>query len=108
MLHTVTYLISSTLLQTNVQPLMHISHVDVGNSVLGRVFVEAGHELAVTFKNLSFSTANSTVFKGRRWSSLDGYLRPALGRHNLHVLLKTQVTRVTDTTMQTYKHPVYM
>ncbi|XP_033607228.1 glucose dehydrogenase [FAD, quinone] [Cryptotermes secundus] len=80
--------------KASVQPLMHISHVDVGNSVLGKVFIEAGHELAVTFKNLSFSTAHSTVFKGRRWSSLDGYLRPALGRRNLHVLLKTQVTRV--------------
>lgn len=94
------------MLQANVQPLMHISHVDVGNSVLGKVFIEAGHELAVTFKNLSFSTAHSTVFKGRRWSSLDGYLRPALGRHNLHVLLKTQVTRVIDITTYTYKHPV--
>jgi choline dehydrogenase-like flavoprotein len=86
------------MLQANVRPLMHISHEDIGNSVLGKVFIEAGRELAVTFKNLSFSTAKSTVFKGRRWSSLDGYLRPALGRPNLHVLLNTQVTRVMDTT----------
>jgi hypothetical protein len=77
---------------------MHISQVDAGNSVLGKAFIEAGKELAMTFKGLHFSTAQSTVFKGQRWSSLDGYLRPVLGRHNLHVLLKTQVTKVPYTT----------
>jgi choline dehydrogenase-like flavoprotein len=106
MLPTLIDLIRSTMLQASARPLMHISHVDVGNSVLGKAFIEAGHELSVTFKNLSFSAAHNTVFKGRRWSSLDGYLRPALGRHNLHVLLKTQVTRVMRTITNTYKHPI--
>jgi hypothetical protein len=76
---------------------MHISHVDVGNSVLGKAFIDAGNELGMTFKGLNFSTVQSTVFKGQRWSSLDGYLRPKLGQHNLHVLLNTQVTKVAYT-----------
>ncbi|XP_021937871.1 neither inactivation nor afterpotential protein G isoform X3 [Zootermopsis nevadensis] len=76
------------------QPRMHISHVDVGNSVLGKAFIDAGNELAMAFKGLSFSTVQSTVYKGQRWSSLDGYLRPTLGQHNLKVLLNTRVTKV--------------
>jgi hypothetical protein len=92
----------STVLQVNVEPRMHISHVDVDISVLGKAFIDAGNELAMTFKGLSFSTVQSTVYKGQRWSSLDGYLRPTLGHHNLHVLLNTQVTKVAYTTTHTH------
>lgn len=38
--------------------------------------------------------AEVNVFKGRRWGTVQGYLRPALVRPNLHVLLSTQVTKV--------------
>ena len=38
--------------------------------------------------------AHTTVFKGRRWSSFTGHLKPALDRPNLHVMLHTQVTKV--------------
>ncbi|KAJ9586647.1 hypothetical protein L9F63_019749 [Diploptera punctata] len=75
------------------RPIMHVSEVD-DDSELGKAFLKAGEELSSIFEAVKFSTVKSTIFKGQRWSSLDGYLRPALGRPNLHVLLNTQVNKV--------------
>lgn len=43
----------------------------------------------------SFKRATATVRDGCRHSSYDGYLKPALGRKNLHILLKTQAVLVS-------------
>ena len=69
--------------------------MDIKDSLLGEAFMNAGEEVSSSFKGLKFSTAQSTIFKGQRWSSLDGYLRPALGRPNLHVLLNAKVNKVS-------------
>ncbi|MPC96534.1 Glucose dehydrogenase [FAD, quinone] [Portunus trituberculatus] len=70
------------------------------SSTLTSTFLEAGKELGLPVGNLNddidygVMAARTTVFKGRRWSSFTGYLKPALGRPNLHVMLHTQVTKV--------------
>ncbi|XP_068203989.1 L-sorbose 1-dehydrogenase-like [Palaemon carinicauda] len=70
------------------------------DSELAQTFVAAGKELDLPTGNLNddidygFMAAQSTVHRGVRWSSARGYLRPALGRPNLHVLINTQVTKV--------------
>ena len=38
--------------------------------------------------------AETTVYKGKKHGVVKGYLRPALGRKNLHVLVHTQVVKV--------------
>ncbi|XP_063232717.1 neither inactivation nor afterpotential protein G isoform X2 [Bacillus rossius redtenbacheri] len=68
---------------------MHVTTVDVRLSPLARAFAEAGRLLG-----LPFGPAQSTVRRGQRWGSLDAYLRPALHRPNLHVLLGTLVAKV--------------
>ena len=35
-----------------------------------------------------------TIYKGRRWATSDGYLRPVLKRQNLHTTIKTLVEKV--------------
>ncbi|CAG2060269.1 unnamed protein product, partial [Timema podura] len=68
---------------------MHFSTVDLEQSALGRAFVEAGRLLGLRFR-----LTQSTVFRGQRWGTLEGYLRPVLGkRKNLHVLLVTHATK---------------
>lgn len=41
-----------------------------------------------------FATIQSTIRKGRRWSAASAYLRPAIGRRNLELAIKTLVTRI--------------
>ena len=74
---------------------MHVIEVDTNESALGNAFVKASEELSSLFQSVKFLTAQSTIFKGQRWSSLDGYLRPVLGRPNLHVLLNAEVKKVS-------------
>jgi choline dehydrogenase-like flavoprotein len=66
---------------------------------LTRVFVTGGYELgalprAGETSERVFRGSRSSVYDGRRWSSLESYLRPALGRPNLHVMLNTHVVKV--------------
>lgn len=62
-------------------------------------------ELTSTFRQASsllgdgqttFRRTVATVKNGARHSSYDAYLKPALGRKNLHVLLKTQAVSVSQ------------
>lgn len=46
-------------------------------------------------KYTSFRRTTATVNDGRRHGTLDGYLKPAMGRKNLHVLLRTQAVSVS-------------
>ncbi|XP_063870481.1 neither inactivation nor afterpotential protein G-like isoform X2 [Scylla paramamosain] len=70
------------------------------SSILTSTFLAAGKELGLPVGNLNdeidygVMAARTTVFKGHRWSSFTGYLKPSLGRPNLHVMLHTQVTKV--------------
>ena len=51
---------------------------------------EAGYELTDDYngqKQEGFGVMEQTVFKGRRWSSANAYLRPALKRNNLKLIL---------------------
>lgn len=74
--------------------------VRTSDSPLTEAFLSAGKELGLPVGNLNddidygVMAAQTTVYKGRRWGPTRGYLRPAMGRHNLHVLLHTQVTRL--------------
>lgn len=70
-------------------------HVTRGSRVnpLHAAFVEAGHqagfELTADYngeKQEGFGTMEQTVWKGRRWSAANAYLRPALRRPNLEML----------------------
>ena len=57
---------------------------------------EAGYELTDDYngqKQEGFGVMEQTVFKGRRWSSANAYLKPALNRKNLR-LLRGYVNRV--------------
>lgn len=56
-------------------------------------FIGASQELK--HLRLAVSPGASTVRSGRRWSSLQSHLEPALYGGRLHVLLNTQVSRVT-------------
>ena len=40
------------------------------------------------------SVAETTVFQGRRWNPVQGYLREAMGRDNLHIMTETVVKKV--------------
>ncbi|XP_071551498.1 neither inactivation nor afterpotential protein G-like isoform X2 [Panulirus ornatus] len=74
--------------------------VHTAASTLTNTFLAAGKELGLPVGNLNddidygVMAAETTVFKGRRWSASTGYLRPALGRPNLHVLIHTHVSRI--------------
>ncbi len=68
---------------------------------LNEAFVSAGEELG--FKrgdvnsdspNGSFTHMQATVYRGVRWNTASAYLRPAHGRHNLHILTEALVTKI--------------
>ncbi|PSN54282.1 hypothetical protein C0J52_06980 [Blattella germanica] len=82
------------MVKENGQPFLYVNEVDTNDSELSRAFLNARKELSASFEGIKFNAAQSTVFKGQRWSSLEGYLRPILGRPNLHVLLNAQVLKV--------------
>ena len=68
---------------------------------LSRAFIAAGVEAGFPYnpdingaQREGFGPAESTVWRGRRWSAASAYLRPARGRANLTILTSAQVTRV--------------
>ena len=68
---------------------------------LSRAFIAAGVEAGFPYnpdingaQREGFGPAESTVWRGRRWSAASAYLRPARGRANLTILTGAQVTRV--------------
>ncbi|XP_026493361.2 neither inactivation nor afterpotential protein G [Vanessa tameamea] len=56
------------------------------------IFKQASSALAV--KNTLFRKATANIKDGSRYQSYDAYLKPALKRKNLHVLLKTQAISI--------------
>ena len=66
---------------------------------LDHVFLEATRQAGHAgtsdlngYRQEGFGTVDRTVHKGRRWSAADAYLRPALGRPNLDLVM-TALTR---------------
>ena len=76
---------------------LHISRGDQTNP-LYKAFVKAGNQAGFEitsdyngFKQEGFGVMEQTIYKGRRWSAANAYLKPALKRNNLKlqgVLLK--------------------
>ena len=64
-----------------------------GRNPLNKAFVEAGRQAGFEFtgdyngeKQEGFGPMDQTVWKGRRWSTANAYLRPALKRPNCDIL----------------------
>ncbi|XP_050679382.1 neither inactivation nor afterpotential protein G isoform X2 [Leptidea sinapis] len=66
---------------------MHLKQIDSDNELM-QVFKRASARLAD--RHTVFRKATATIRDGRRHQAFDAYLKPALNRPNLHVMLKTQ------------------
>jgi len=58
---------------------------------------EAGYELTDDYngrKQEGFGPMERTIWKGRRWSAANAYLKPARGRANLDILTRTLARRI--------------
>ncbi|KAJ8718695.1 hypothetical protein PYW08_002932 [Mythimna loreyi] len=64
---------------------MKLRLIDDGNELMNTF-----REASLSHKHTIFRKPTATIKDGTRHSSLDAYLRPALRRRNLHVLLNTQ------------------
>ncbi|KAI0224807.1 Alcohol dehydrogenase [acceptor] [Lamellibrachia satsuma] len=68
---------------------------------LSKAFVDAGIELghknvdANGKEQLGVSASQGTINRGKRWSTASAYLRPVMGRSNLHVATMSHVTKVS-------------
>ncbi len=78
----------------------HIEACPAGH-VLDRAFLAAGREAGYSFSedqngehHEGFHIAQSFTHGGKRWSTADGYLRPALVRGNLTLMFRALVHRV--------------
>lgn len=78
--------------------------VNNGNQMknpLYKAFIEAGQQAGYDFtedyngkQQEGFGAMHMTVKNGRRWSTANAYLRPAMQRNNLTVITKAQVHKV--------------
>jgi choline dehydrogenase len=63
-------------------------------------FLEAGKDLGYDVidingeRQIGFSNIQALMNEGIRWSTADGYLRPAMERENLHVAVEAQVNQI--------------
>jgi len=58
---------------------------------------QAGYALTPDYngqRQEGFGPADMTVYKGRRWSTTNAYLRPALKRGNLHLFTRMLVDKI--------------
>ena len=51
-------------------------------------------ETSILYTITGFMHQQQTAYKGKRWSTAEAYLRPAMDRDNLHVLTEALVTKV--------------
>lgn len=79
---------------------LHV-HRSLVEDPLSAAFISAGLQAGFPYnpdingaQREGFGPAESTVWRGRRWSAASAYLRPALARKNLTVLTDAHVTRV--------------
>ena len=80
---------------------LHTSYGPLENP-LYRAFIEAAKEAGYGetddingYRQEGFGRMDMTVHKGRRWSTANAYLKPAMKRPNLDVMTETMVRRVT-------------
>lgn len=81
---------------------MHVAeHLNPNANPLPEAFIRAGIELGWScnedFNGAAqegFGKRQTTQYEGKRWSTADGYLRPALTRPNLTLVTEALVTRV--------------
>ena len=71
---------------------MKLKLIDEENEMM-KVFKQASSSIAD--KHTLFRKATANVRDGNRFQTFDAYLKPALRRKNLHVLLKTQAISVS-------------
>ncbi len=71
---------------------MHVKQAD-GNNPLFKAFIKAGVQAGFETtrdyngeKQEGFGAMEQTIWRGRRWSAANAYLKPALKRHNLSLL----------------------
>ncbi len=71
---------------------LHVTRGAMSNSLF-RAFIEAGRQAGFTLtvdhnghKQEGFGPFEQTIWKGRRWSAANAYLRPALRRSNVSLL----------------------
>ena len=79
---------------------LHVLRSPVNNP-LARAFIQAAIEAGHPYnedingaRREGFGPAESTVWRGRRWSTASAYLRPARRRPNLTVMTGAHVTRI--------------
>ena len=79
---------------------LHTSYGKLRNP-LYRAFLEAARQTGYAetedvngYRQEGFGRMDMTVFKGRRWSAADAYLRPAARRRNVDVRTRSLVTKV--------------
>lgn len=77
------------------EPLVKVTTIDSTKFELAQAFVQAGKLLRVTNEDSEFNMVENTIFNGQRWSTFHGYLQPAMGRPNLHILPNTTVLKVS-------------
>ena len=80
---------------------LHTSYGPLNNP-LYRAFIEAGVQAGYAetddvngYRQEGFGRMDMTVHNGRRWSTANAYLKPALSRRNLSVMTRALVTRIT-------------
>ena len=81
---------------------MHVAeHLNPNANPLAESFIRAGVELGWSRNDdyngacqEGFGKRQTTQYDGKRWSTADGYLRPALRRPNLTLVTEALVTRV--------------
>ena len=79
---------------------LHVSRGQMSNPLFG-AFIEAGRQAGYPFtadmngfQQEGFGPMDMTVHGGRRWSAAAAYLRPAMGRSNLTVIVGALASRI--------------
>jgi choline dehydrogenase len=79
---------------------LHVSRGAMRNPLFA-AFIAAGQQAGYPptedmngFQQEGFGAMDMTIHRGRRWSAATAYLRPALSRPNLKVIVEAQATRV--------------
>nr|XP_040565877.1 neither inactivation nor afterpotential protein G-like isoform X1 [Lepeophtheirus salmonis]XP_040565878.1 neither inactivation nor afterpotential protein G-like isoform X1 [Lepeophtheirus salmonis] len=68
----------------------HILSSRLGDDKLAQAFLSE----EARFPGWNFETILQGIYKGKRFSNFDAYLKPALNRKNLHVLINTEVIKI--------------
>jgi choline dehydrogenase len=83
---------------------LHVSRGAMANPLFA-AFIEAGQQAGYSFtadmngfQQEGFGPMDMTIHRGRRWSAAAAYLRPAMRRRNLRVMVGALATRIVHET----------